>query len=290
MRPDDLDDDISALFGGGGAVTPRAPVTPPAHYRPPEYTEGCPKCHGTGQTRWGTCYRCQGKGGKSFKTSPQQRARNREQAADRKAAKREAWAEENKAVVAWINQAATRAKPFEFAVSLRESLAKYGSLTDNQLAAVERLMARDKERAEQRAATVQAATSVIDVSKIEAAFERARSDAYKAGAEGVKWLRLRLDTFEFLDMPARGQYRAAIRVTEGDAKLGRIEAGKFTRFNSCSDEQLTRILAAAADPEAAAKAYGLRFSSCSCCGLELTNPLSIELGIGPICRAKWFAG
>ena len=44
---------------------------------------------------------------------------------------------------------------------------------------------------------------------------------------------------------------------------------------------------AAADPYAAAKLYGQNTGSCSCCGRELTNALSIELGIGPICREKF---
>lgn len=44
---------------------------------------------------------------------------------------------------------------------------------------------------------------------------------------------------------------------------------------------------AAADPYAAAKLYGMKTGTCSCCGRELTNSLSIELGIGPICREKF---
>lgn len=44
---------------------------------------------------------------------------------------------------------------------------------------------------------------------------------------------------------------------------------------------------AAADPYNAARLYGQHTGSCSCCGRELTNSLSIELGIGPICREKF---
>lgn len=44
---------------------------------------------------------------------------------------------------------------------------------------------------------------------------------------------------------------------------------------------------AADDPYTAAKLYGQNTGSCSCCGRELTNSLSIELGIGPICREKF---
>jgi hypothetical protein len=41
-----------------------------------------------------------------------------------------------------------------------------------------------------------------------------------------------------------------------------------------------------ADPLAAAKETGLLTGRCSCCGRELTDPASIEIGIGPICLGK----
>lgn len=40
------------------------------------------------------------------------------------------------------------------------------------------------------------------------------------------------------------------------------------------------------DPMAAAKGAGLKTGRCSCCGRALTDPQSIEIGIGPICLAK----
>ena len=50
---------------------------------------------------------------------------------------------------------------------------------------------------------------------------------------------------------------------------------------------INAVQSAAADPYAAAKLYGQNTGTCSCCGRELTNALSIELGIGPICRGKF---
>jgi hypothetical protein len=51
---------------------------------------------------------------------------------------------------------------------------------------------------------------------------------------------------------------------------------------------MTRIIAAAiADPAAAAKAYGLRTGECCICGRTLTNRVSIDAGIGPICAGRW---
>lgn len=40
--------------------------------------------------------------------------------------------------------------------------------------------------------------------------------------------------------------------------------------------------------ETEASAYGKRTGRCICCGALLTNDLSIDLGIGPVCRKRWF--
>jgi hypothetical protein len=41
-----------------------------------------------------------------------------------------------------------------------------------------------------------------------------------------------------------------------------------------------------AGPEAASKRYGKELGHCGCCGRTLTNPDSIERGIGPVCAGK----
>src|SRR5262245_8982532 len=165
------------------------------------------------------------------------------------------------------------------------SLRHCGSRSANTVPlpmAVQKLMARDTERKQAREATAKA----VDVSKVEAAFAEARNAAASDG-EGVKWLKLRLDTFTFSDAPARGQWAAAIFVREGETKLGRIAGGKFMRSFACDDTTESRVLAAAADPEAAAVAYGQRTGEGSCCGRELTNAESRARGIGPICAEKY---
>jgi len=60
-----------------------------------------------------------------------------------------------------------------------------------------------------------------------------------------------------------------------------------TETNLGEVDLIKRVQSVAADPYAAAKLYGQNTGSCSCCGRELTNSLSIELGIGPICREKF---
>jgi len=91
----------------------------------------------------------------------------------------------------------------------------------------------------------------------------------------------------FVFSPARKD-PSVIYVKTGETYLGKIADGLFRRSRECTDEQSAQIAAAAADPAEAAKAFGLRYAICGCCGLTLTNKISRERGIGPICYAKWF--
>lgn len=72
--------------------------------------------------------------------------------------------------------------------------------------------------------------------------------------------------------------------TLSNVYLGWITA---TETNLGEIDLIKRVQSVAADPYAAAKLYGQNTGSCTCCGRELTNSLSIELGIGPICREKF---
>jgi hypothetical protein len=51
---------------------------------------------------------------------------------------------------------------------------------------------------------------------------------------------------------------------------------------------LDALLKVEADPLAAARENGVLTGRCSCCGRPLTDPTSIEFGIGPICRERGF--
>lgn len=63
---------------------------------------------------------------------------------------------------------------------------------------------------------------------------------------------------------------------------------KLNHPDKITAEQKMLVLAAIYDPEATAMSNGRVTGSCCCCGRTLTNKLSIELGIGPICRGFWF--
>jgi hypothetical protein len=77
---------------------------------------------------------------------------------------------------------------------------------------------------------------------------------------------------------------------QGDYGLKPKYLGKVTTAgcdSRLSDDVKAIIMAAASDPLTAAIRYGKVSGECSCCGRELTDPQSIERGIGPICATKF---
>jgi Family of unknown function (DUF6011) len=108
-----------------------------------------------------------------------------------------------------------------------------------------------------------------------------------AHAHGIKRPKLRLDTFVFSRAPDTGRNAGSIYVTQDGKYLGKITEGRFYAARECDDPTRGRVVAVASDPHAAAKAYGQRTGSCSCCGRELTDPQSIAAHVGPICAEKY---
>ena len=63
-----------------------------------------------------------------------------------------------------------------------------------------------------------------------------------------------------------------------------IHSGMDSRL---TDDVKAVLMEAARDPLTAAIRYGKQSGACSCCGRELTDPRSIQRGIGPICATKF---
>jgi hypothetical protein len=268
------------------------------------YKERCNKCGGTGRftgytgRSLGECFSCKGKGFREYRTSGQDRAKaavSRARTAVRKAdsiAEQAAeWRTANPDLAAWI---VSRAPRFDFAAAMNEAISKYGHLTDAQLATVTRLCERDKvrdaERATAKAALTERATA-MDIGPISAAFAKA-SGEFAPAANVV----LRFDGFR-ISRDKRDHAKLWVNAEEavinrfGEMRrpsLGRIEGGRFVPGRDCTPELQAAIMAAAADPVAAAIAYGRRTGNCCCCGKLLTDPVSVERGIGPICESRWF--
>lgn len=273
-----------------GWEAPAERVAIPAPYAEPQFAERCPKCDGTGRFRHlGPCYTCKGKGQRYFKTDAATRQRARERVHANHAAKIEGWVRTYPNEMAWIN--AKRAT-FGFAAAMAEAVARYGELTDKQLATVQRLMAADAERAATRETERQAreaAAATVSVEALETAFAVARDN-------GIRYPKLPLTWVENPANPKEGaaqtflfktSVKGPVYVTERNEYLGKITGGRFFPVRACDAETQGRILAVCADPKQAAVAYGRRFGACCKCGRELTNPASIEAGIGPICAEKY---
>jgi hypothetical protein len=183
--------------------------------------------------------------------------------------------EANPEIAAWWNGSTS-----DFAHSLRDFVHRNGKLSERQMAAamsnVEKLKAALRGR--QNAPT-------IDISHIVDSFKNAQSN-------GILRPKLRLlngeDAFVFSRAPAVGANPGAIYVVRDEVYMGKIQDGKFYRSGPCDAIVEASILEACDKPEQAAIAYGQKFGACSCCGRTLTNALSIELGIGPICRSNFF--
>jgi Family of unknown function (DUF6011) len=290
----DLNDSLDDMLDAPAIC--REPKAPPASYAKPEtYFDKCTKCFGTGRTRWGTCFRCKGNGGKTFKTSSADRAKARQSAAERKqrtaAEACEAMKAEHPEVYAWL---LANVEKFEFATNMWNALRTYGALTPNQLASCERCADRDKQRAANRESAAKTRIEnapTVEIGKIEAAFDAAREKASRPGARGVWVHPLRLQSGEHalqFSLGSEGsKWEGMIFVKTGDKKLGAIKGGKFTRRFECTNAEEAAVLDACSDPLKAAIAYGKAWSACAVCGQTLTNDGSIARGIGPICAAKY---
>lgn len=166
--------------------------------------------------------------------------------------------------------------PGNFARSLWEA----DKLSDKQLAWVHKLAV---DFAAQSAPVDNTQPSQFDA--LFAAFEAAKS-------KGAKRMTLRFNGINV--KPNREM--TALWVTsqtekeEGNYGMQPKYLGKVTRSaldSRLSDDIKEVLIAASGDPLTAAIKYGKVSGECSCCGRELTDPRSIERGIGPICAEKF---
>lgn len=270
-------DDLEGTLNEGGPVTPKKGGV--------EWTNPCAKCRGTGRFvsyagRYvGPCHMCKGTGKLTFKTAPEARAKAVANRAAGKATKLVDWCTEHHAEHAWC--VAASARGFRFASDMLAGLVKYGSLTEAQLAAVQRIMAQDAERVVARDERKETAKG-IDVGRITTLFDTARGNALKKPV-------LRVGGVELALAPEPGKNPGAVYVrrTADDVYLGKIVSGVYEPSFSATADDLETVRATAANPLELAVAYGRRTGNCACCGRTLTNGESVELGIGPVCRAKW---
>jgi hypothetical protein len=182
-----------------------------------------------------------------------------------------AWIDAHPAEYQWLIDSNT----FDFAVSLLASLRKWGKLTDGQLGAVQRILAK-----KQAQAVRHAAAPALSLEPVEQAFA-------KAQAAGIKRPKLRLGVFTFSPAPATGVNAGAVYVKEGEIYLGKVLGGRLFAAAACTVDQESQIVAVGQDPLSAAIAYGKEFGKCSVCARTLSDPESIARGIGPVCADRF---
>lgn len=254
------------------------------------FSEACTRCNGSGlyhypSSRGVQCFLCSGKGVRLFKTSKPQREKARASAAARKERladeNQHAFEEAHPDIAGWW-----AGSDFPFAVSLRESVRKFGSLTERQLAAAKSCVVKfnaARAEKEQREATMK----TVNVDRISRAMEKAKT-TLKSPKVTLLGNEAKI-TVKYAS--PYGANAGALYVFHEEEYVGKIMPGsdKFAKSRDCTDAMEADVIAALDDPEQQAIAYGKRFGVCSCCGKTLTNDLSISLGIGPICRGKFFA-
>ena len=246
----------------------------------------CTQCAGTGRycgvrvhQEKTHCFACKGLG--YFKKSASERFASREKAKARKLSAIETAKEIfNEANPGLIASASEIASWHTFAATMLTAFDQYGALTENQTralrASLEKVQARNAERAERNATN----SGNVSVSKIVTLFEtankRLKKPVYRA-AELVLSL-----------APAAGANAGAVYVKSpaGDY-LGKIKGEKFIAASAATADTLPALQKIAQDPKGEAVRYGRLTGSCCCCGRQLTDPVSVEMGIGPICAENW---
>jgi hypothetical protein len=281
---DDMDSDLE--FGTPTPARPMAEIAQPRYATARDsgvYAQPCKKCNGSGVFKaytgriLGNCFVCNGEGKQTFKTSPEARAKARESAAARAETKAreslEAFAREFPDMHAWI---IAKAPGFEFAASMLEAVKRWGTLTDGQRGAVERCMERDAARDAERAAKA-AAAAARPVERMDALFEVMQKHS-KFYAGDITLSR------------AREHSTVWIKHAQAEKAVGKLEHGVLTMWTRPGvDMDSIRETLGEFDgaPLAAAVRYGKLTGRCCSCGRELTDPASIEAGIGPICAGKF---
>ena len=244
----------------------------------------CDACNGTGVwvggyvNRYeGKCRACNGKGG--FKSSAEDRAKAK--LARQRKAKEERkmnvkfFCADHKDLYIFL---ALQFDKNDFARSLVQAIHKYGDLTEKQLAAAYRMLGRQvayeegkKKEAEPKA--------VVDLTII-------KDKLLAATDKGKKARLIAGEGYKFTLAPDSGKNPGCVYVAfDGDYLAKITPTGELLGYK-LAQKHIDSIQAIAKDPLTEVRAYGQRFGKCGVCNRTLTNKISIERGIGPICEGR----
>jgi hypothetical protein len=160
-----------------------------------------------------------------------------------------------------------------FAHSLITQYNRKGDLSEKQWDAAERTIRKTRATAQRKASMKRS----VDVSRIKDLLDSAK----------VKRPVFRAAELAFSLAPVHGKNAGAVYVKRGPDYQGKIMAGSFVPSSGCAPATADAVVAVAQDPRGEAVKHGKLTGVCSCCGRKLTDPVSIEMGIGPICASNW---
>jgi hypothetical protein len=163
-----------------------------------------------------------------------------------------------------------------FAQSLLQQYDRYGRLSERQYDAAERVLLKCT-NLEQRK---KAETVAVDVTRIELLLQTAVMG-------GLRYPKFRAEGLTFSLASPGTKNAGAVYVKKGEDYVGKIMGGMFRPVSDTPDGTGAAIARIASDPRGAAVQHGRITGNCACCGRQLTDPKSVELGIGPICAERW---
>lgn len=243
----------------------------------------CGNCGGTGlyqgrrvnQTK-SHCFACNGRG--YFKMSYGDRIKARQARQNRSELKsQEAWdafVAEHKDLAKHLERGAQKGN--DFSRSMIDAVKKYGKLTERQLAAsyrgyqkyVEAIAAREEQ-------------TNTNLNNIIVSFTNALEN-------GMKRPVLRYDSYKLSLAPKSGRNAGFVYVKRNNEYIGKISPdGEWNPTFAAKPEDGEILAWISKDPAEAARKHGRETGQCCCCGRELTDPKSIEAGIGPICASNY---
>ncbi len=241
-------------------------------------THQCPACKGRGNfysytgRLVGNCFKCAGSGKVSTGKLAAHKGRETQK---RNAAE---WLHAHHAEIAYMGH---RAQHSSFYAGLQEQFNAGGKLSERQIEMIRKDMAEAPARIAAAKAKREAdRTGDCDLTQIEKLFDTARSN-------GLKKLKFRTPDADIKPAPDHGVNAGWLYVTKGELYLGKLKAGKFVASRDAPEGTLAKLQELAKDPLAVGIAYGKQTGNCCCCGRELSDPVSVERGIGPICETKW---
>lgn len=176
----------------------------------------------------------------------------------------------------------------DFAESLLAGFAKWGSFTDRQRPHAQRLARynRSLQTPALPAAAPEVSPAVIASPAVVAPAPVSRETFPKVAALFGPGKFARFDGAEGLALRAKNDF-SVVWVKAGSAVVGRLLSDGTYIPKYQNKEASEQLRALDADPVGYAKANGVLTGRCCCCGRALTDPASIEKGIGPICEARF---